>query len=209
MRAGKREGSVTVYEDDDQTIWREFRRELIGEGFSSASIQKHKSDLMHYLRGLRQDGLLDEQAPPAPDDGGAVSFDTCMYPALHWTYFTYTYGDAGFKCSAACELPTATCHDPSYWHFRDEELSLEWSCASPDQQARGYELEGEAEHERQERIRLQHLHYMRHEFLAKAPHVIMLAVFFVSGRRTFARDVSSTTFLVDLVVPQTGQAICY
>ena len=90
MRAGKREGSVmTVYEDDDQTIWREFRRELIGEGFSSASIQKYKSDLMRYLRGLHQDGLLDEQASPAPNDDDVASFDNCMYRALHWTYYIY------------------------------------------------------------------------------------------------------------------------
>jgi hypothetical protein len=40
MRAVKREGSVmTAYEDDDAGIWREFRRELIKEGYSSDSIR--------------------------------------------------------------------------------------------------------------------------------------------------------------------------
>jgi hypothetical protein len=67
MRAGKREGSVmTAYEDDDPGIWREFRRELIKEGYSSDSIRKYRAQLKAHLRALHADGLLDEDAPPSP-----------------------------------------------------------------------------------------------------------------------------------------------
>jgi hypothetical protein len=67
MRAGKREGSVmTAYDDDDPGIWREFRGELIKEGYSSDSIQKYGTQLKGHLRALHADGLLDEDAPPSP-----------------------------------------------------------------------------------------------------------------------------------------------
>jgi hypothetical protein len=67
MRAGKREGSVmTAYEDDDPGIWREFRRELIKEGYSSDSIRKYRTQLKGHLQALHADGLLDEDAPPSP-----------------------------------------------------------------------------------------------------------------------------------------------
>jgi hypothetical protein len=63
-RAGKREGSVmTAYGDDDPGIWREFRRELIKEGYSSDSIRKYRTQLKGHLRALHADGLLDEEAP--------------------------------------------------------------------------------------------------------------------------------------------------
>jgi hypothetical protein len=66
-RAGKREGSVmTAYDDDDPGIWREFRRELIKEGYSSDSIRKYRTQLKGHLRALHADGLLDEDAPPLP-----------------------------------------------------------------------------------------------------------------------------------------------
>ena len=33
IRAGRREGSImTTYSDDEKDVWRQFRRELIGEG---------------------------------------------------------------------------------------------------------------------------------------------------------------------------------
>jgi hypothetical protein len=67
MRVGKREGSVmTAYEDDDPGIWREFRRDLIKEGYSSDSIRKYRTQLKGHLRALHADGLLDEDAPPSP-----------------------------------------------------------------------------------------------------------------------------------------------
>lgn len=43
MAPPRREGSVlTSYEDDDREVWKQFRRELIAEGFSSDVLQQHK-----------------------------------------------------------------------------------------------------------------------------------------------------------------------
>jgi hypothetical protein len=74
MRTVKRAGSVmTAHEDDDPRIWREFRRELIEEGYSSDSIQKYRTQLKRHLRALHADGLLDEDAPPSPCGSGSGS----------------------------------------------------------------------------------------------------------------------------------------
>lgn len=64
IRAGRREDSVmTTYTNDEKDVWRQFRRELIGEGFSSRSIHKFKSPLKEYLRRLDDQGLLEEEEP--------------------------------------------------------------------------------------------------------------------------------------------------
>ena len=43
MAPPRRDGSVlTSYEDDDREVWKQFRRELIQEGFSSDVLQQHK-----------------------------------------------------------------------------------------------------------------------------------------------------------------------
>lgn len=72
IRAGRHEGSVmTTYSDDEKEVWRQFRRELVGEGFSSHSIRKFKTPLKEYLRRLDEDGLLGEEEPgDSADDGG-------------------------------------------------------------------------------------------------------------------------------------------
>ena len=60
-----REGSVlTTYADDDKVVWKEFRKELIGEGFSSVIMRKHKRLIKAYIKELGDRGLLDEN----PDD---------------------------------------------------------------------------------------------------------------------------------------------
>jgi hypothetical protein len=42
-RMTQRSGSVmTNYEDDDKEVWKQFRRELVAEGFSSDVLQQHK-----------------------------------------------------------------------------------------------------------------------------------------------------------------------
>ena len=57
-----REGSVlTTYADDDKAVWKEFRKELIEEGFSSAIIRKHKSLIKAYIKELGDRGLLDDE----------------------------------------------------------------------------------------------------------------------------------------------------
>ena len=58
------EGSVlTAYPDDDKAIWKEFRRELIGDGFSSSVIGKHKHLIKAYIGELGARGLLDDADP--------------------------------------------------------------------------------------------------------------------------------------------------
>lgn len=42
-RMGQRSGSImTTYDDDDKEVWKQFRRELVAEGFSSDVLQQHK-----------------------------------------------------------------------------------------------------------------------------------------------------------------------
>ncbi|KAM3069530.1 hypothetical protein ACMFMG_005635 [Clarireedia jacksonii] len=54
---------MTSYEDDDKEVWKQFRRELVAEGFSSDVLQQHKDVLRAYIRKMEQDGLLDEATP--------------------------------------------------------------------------------------------------------------------------------------------------
>ena len=63
------EGSVlTAYPDDDRAIWKEIRRELIGDGFSSAVIGKHKHLIKAYIEELGARGLLDDADPQAMNE---------------------------------------------------------------------------------------------------------------------------------------------
>ena len=42
-RMGQKSGSVmTSYDEDDKEVWKQFRRELVSEGFSSSVLQQHK-----------------------------------------------------------------------------------------------------------------------------------------------------------------------
>ena len=55
------EGSVlTAYPGDDKAIWKELRRELTDEGFSSSVIGKHKHLIKAYIEELGARGLLDD-----------------------------------------------------------------------------------------------------------------------------------------------------
>jgi hypothetical protein len=53
------EGSVlTTYAGDDKMIWKDFRRELIKEGFSSEVLQRHKDIIKDYVMELGSRGAL-------------------------------------------------------------------------------------------------------------------------------------------------------
>ncbi|CAD6440159.1 2791c622-aff8-4e39-aaf0-0d036e68079a [Sclerotinia trifoliorum] len=54
---------MTSYEDGDKEIWKQFRRRLIAEGFSSDVLRKHKDVLRAYIRQMEQDGLLAREPP--------------------------------------------------------------------------------------------------------------------------------------------------
>ncbi|KAF8860888.1 hypothetical protein BDZ45DRAFT_703619 [Acephala macrosclerotiorum] len=51
--AGRNEGSVlTSYANDDKAFWREFRRELVKDGYSSNVWRKHKTLIKDYVKEL-------------------------------------------------------------------------------------------------------------------------------------------------------------
>ena len=61
MNSGGPEGSVlTAYANDEKAVWKEFRRELVADGFTSSTIRKHKQVIMAYVKELGSRGLLDE-----------------------------------------------------------------------------------------------------------------------------------------------------
>ena len=60
-RSDCEESIFTTYANDDKGVWREFRRELVHEGFSSPTIHKHKRLILEYVRELGSRGLLDDQ----------------------------------------------------------------------------------------------------------------------------------------------------
>lgn len=58
---GGREGSIlTSYANDDKAFWKEFRRELVKEGYSSSVLRKHKTLIRDYVKELDDRGALDE-----------------------------------------------------------------------------------------------------------------------------------------------------
>ena len=59
--SNRHEGSVlTAYAGDDRAVWKEFRRELVEDGFSSSLIRKHKKLIKAYIEELGSRGLFDE-----------------------------------------------------------------------------------------------------------------------------------------------------
>lgn len=61
LMAEDREGSVlTAYAGDDKAIWKEFRRELISDGFQSHVNHEHKATTKAYIKELGDRGALDD-----------------------------------------------------------------------------------------------------------------------------------------------------
>ena len=55
------EGSVlTSYANDDKSVWKEFRRDLCRDGFSSSDLKRHKTLIMAYIKELGDRGLFDD-----------------------------------------------------------------------------------------------------------------------------------------------------
>lgn len=67
--------TMTTYADDDKTLWRDFRRDMIRAGFRSSDVHRYSSALRTHLAHLQREGLLDEVAPRAAsdDDSSPVS----------------------------------------------------------------------------------------------------------------------------------------
>lgn len=86
LSACNREGSVlTTYADDDKAVWKEFRKELMGEGFSSSFIGKHKQLIKAYIRELGDWGLLDDENFYDTQDLSKVSCSNTDDHASHLT----------------------------------------------------------------------------------------------------------------------------
>lgn len=51
---------LTTYTEDDKGTWKNFRRELIKEGFSHRTLRKHRRIIQEYLMELGQRGVLDD-----------------------------------------------------------------------------------------------------------------------------------------------------
>jgi hypothetical protein len=59
--SGHKEGSIlTSYANDDKAFWKEFRRELVKEGYSSRVLKKHKALIRDYVKELGDRGALDD-----------------------------------------------------------------------------------------------------------------------------------------------------
>jgi len=62
MASDKRESSImTSYTNDDKTFWRDLRRELVKDGYSSSSLRRHKGLIKRYMVELGDRGILDDQ----------------------------------------------------------------------------------------------------------------------------------------------------
>ena len=58
---------LTSYTEDDKAIWKDFRRELIKEGFSSRLLDKHRKTIKRYVIELGERGVLDDIAQEEPE----------------------------------------------------------------------------------------------------------------------------------------------
>jgi hypothetical protein len=52
--------SLSTYADDDKEVWKQFRSELVGLGFRSDSLDRHREVLKAYMMRLDKTGVLDE-----------------------------------------------------------------------------------------------------------------------------------------------------
>ncbi|KAE9367344.1 hypothetical protein N431DRAFT_428749 [Stipitochalara longipes BDJ] len=72
------EGSIlTTYAGDDKAIWKDFRRGLIKEGFSSEVLQRHKETIKDYVMELGSRGALDD----LDDDMSATGLPSAVLSA--------------------------------------------------------------------------------------------------------------------------------
>ena len=111
----RHEGSVlTAYADDDRVVWKEFRRELVEDGFSSSVIRKHKSLIKAYIEELGNRGLFDEVDPN--DDAeerycyaaSVVEGATAYYPE------SQSDPEASLRSEADVELPIESKTPPDF-----------------------------------------------------------------------------------------------
>lgn len=73
--------SLSTYDGDNKETWVEFRRELIGKGFRSQTLDKHRDVLIAYMMKLEKSGILDKvtQASSASHPGQAPWWTKHMF----------------------------------------------------------------------------------------------------------------------------------
>ena len=78
LQARSRDGSIlTSYAEDDKRVWKEFRRGLVRERFSSKVIEKHGKTIREYIMELGTRGALDNVLPDG-DEAIPVSWNTTL-----------------------------------------------------------------------------------------------------------------------------------
>lgn len=82
LQAGSnREGSIlTSYTDDDKSFWKELRRELVKEGYSSKVLKKHKTVIKNYVHELGAIGALDALPQEEPECSLEITPETDFPP---------------------------------------------------------------------------------------------------------------------------------
>jgi hypothetical protein len=74
--ARSQEGTIlTSYSNDDTSVWKELRRELRAEGFTSSVISRHRETIMAYVKELGDRGALDELDIESTTRGSALEAD--------------------------------------------------------------------------------------------------------------------------------------
>lgn len=82
LQAGSHnEGSIlTSYTDDDKSFWKELRRELVKEGYSSKVLKKHKTAIKNYVQELGAIGAMDELPQDEPEFSPKITSEADFTP---------------------------------------------------------------------------------------------------------------------------------
>lgn len=108
-RSNCSDGSIhTAYTDDDGAVWKELRRELRQDGFSSSVIRKHKGLIKAYIEELGSRGLLDEEDPDDDAEGQYCGVGSAVEGAVTHETETKSSSGASLRPKAEVELPVAS-----------------------------------------------------------------------------------------------------
>jgi hypothetical protein len=89
---------LTSYTNDDKAFWKELRRELVKEGYSSTALEKHKA-IKDYVRELGTIGALDELSLGNFQDGQEADASSSKIPSCPHPAFSFS------KSASATMLP--------------------------------------------------------------------------------------------------------
>lgn len=106
MSGNRNEGSVlTAYADDDRAVWKEFRRELLGDGFSSSVIRKHRILIKAYIVELGSRGLFDEKDPNDDAEEQTCDVDAVVEGTVAHDPESQRHSEASLRRKADFDLP--------------------------------------------------------------------------------------------------------